>query len=108
VKHIAISDATHARVLRAAEVTHQDPEAWAEAILARTAAETVRLLEKQSGVGRRRGLKKRTPEQKAYALRRLSAAMDRSMHATTPDGKLHAVRWAKRWARLASVTVAPW
>jgi hypothetical protein len=108
MKHIAISDATYARVVRAGEVTQQDPQAWAEAILFRMASETVRLLEKLDGAGRRRGLKKRTPEQKTYALRRLSAAVDRSMCATTPDGKLQAVRWAKLWARLAGVTVAPW
>jgi hypothetical protein len=42
VAQITISDATYAKLLRVGEITQQDPQAWADAILARSASEVIK------------------------------------------------------------------
>lgn len=46
MKYIAITEATYAKLLRAGELTHQDPEAWAEIVLFRMASEMARIVER--------------------------------------------------------------
>lgn len=42
VSQITISDDTYAKLLRVGEITQQDPHAWADAILARLAADVIK------------------------------------------------------------------
>ncbi|SAL84884.1 hypothetical protein AWB67_06793 [Caballeronia terrestris] len=47
MKKIAISTETYAQMVRAGQLTHQDAEAWADAILACTVSEVIRVMQKQ-------------------------------------------------------------
>lgn len=42
-------------------------------------------------------------QKRAYALRRLSRAVDRLIVAATPEQKAHARRWAALWNRAAKL-----
>jgi hypothetical protein len=44
-------------------------------------------------------------QRKAYALRRLSKAVDRSINAKSDDEKAMAKKWAQAWGRNANSTL---
>lgn len=52
-------------------------------------------------------MRRNTPQRQAYALRRLSLAVDRQIRAKTPEEKALATRWAAAWGNKAGLRPAP-
>lgn len=45
----------------------------------------------------------RTPEQRHYALKRVSKAVDRQIMATTEEERHISTKWINAWARVAGI-----